>query len=157
MNDFWTVRPLLPGDEEAACALVRRVFNAFVAPDYEPEGVAEFLRFADPQQMRARASQGSDILLAWVGASLVGVLELRSGDHISLLFVDTIFQGRGIARALVEAAIALGRQRIPGLAVVSVNASPNSVMVYEHLGFAPTGPKQTRDGIAFIPMEKELP
>lgn len=156
MSNFWTVRPLQPGEEEDACALVRRVFDVFVAPEYEPEGVHAFHRYADPQQMRERLSDGYDVLLAFVGGALVGVLEMRGGHHISLLFVDAMFQGRGIARALMDAAIALGRERVPGLKVISVNASPNSALIYERLGFRATAPRQQRDGMVFIPMEREI-
>lgn len=156
MSDFWTVRLLQPGEEEKACALVRRVFDIFVAPECEPEGVQTFYRYADPQRMRERLADGHDVLLAFVGNALVGVLEMRGGHHISLLFVDAMFQGRGIARALMDAAIALGRERVPGLRVISVNASPNSALIYERLGFRATAPRQQRDGMVFIPMEREI-
>jgi GNAT superfamily N-acetyltransferase len=156
MSDFWTVRPLRPGEEQEACVLVRRVFDVFVAPEYEPEGVQAFHRYADPQRLRERLAEGHDVLLAFVGEALVGVVELRGGRHISLLFVEAMFQGRGIARALMDAAIALGRERAPGIKALSVNASPNSALIYERLGFCATASQEHRDGMVFIPMEREL-
>ncbi|MBC7256401.1 MAG: GNAT family N-acetyltransferase [Chloroflexi bacterium] len=156
MHDFWTIRPMEAGEEEKVSALVRRVFDLFVAPEYEPEGIQSFYRYIEPQCLRERAAKDHDILLAFVDKTPVGVLELREGRHISLLFVDAMFQGRGIARALLEEAIALARQRDPQVAKITVNASPNSAFIYERLGFRATGPRQSRDGIIFIPMEKPL-
>ena len=65
MSDFWTVRPLQSGEEEEACALVRRVFNIFVAPEYEPEGVQAFYRYADPQRMRRCAAGITSRCYSW--------------------------------------------------------------------------------------------
>lgn len=156
MHDFWTIRPMEPGEEEIVSDLVRRVFDLFVAPEYEPEGVEAFYRYIEPERLRERAAKDHDILLAFVDKALVGALELREGRHISLLFVDAMFQGRGIARALLEEAIALARRRNPKVEKITVNASPNSAFIYERLGFRATGPRQSREGIVFIPMEKPL-
>lgn len=156
MAEFWTVRPMQVGEEQEVSALVRRVFDTFVAPEYELAGVQTFHRYIDPRLIRERIEQGHDVLLAFVGDALVGVVEVRGGHHISLLFVDAMFQGRGIAHALMDAAIALGRERVPGIKVISVSASPNSALIYERLGFHATAPRQHRDGMVFIPMEREL-
>jgi len=46
----------------AVCGLVARSFGEFVAPDYSPEGVAEFLRFATPAAMLERLESGGFVL-----------------------------------------------------------------------------------------------
>lgn len=156
MHDFWTIRAMEPGEEKMVSDLVRRVFDLFVAPEYEPEGIQAFYRYIEPQRLRERAAQGYEILLAFVDKALVGAVELCEGRHISLLFVDAMFQGRGIARALLEEAISRAHQLNPDVDKITVNASPNSAFIYERLGFRATGPRQSRDGIVFIPMEKPL-
>ncbi len=47
------------GEETKVCSLVEKVFNEFVAPDYEEEGINEFFKFGNPFALAERTS-GSD-------------------------------------------------------------------------------------------------
>ncbi|MBN1260225.1 MAG: GNAT family N-acetyltransferase, partial [Anaerolineae bacterium] len=108
------IRPLLPGesgrvDAERVIALVARVFNAFVAPAYAPEGVQTFFDYATVEGLRERSTQDHFVLVAEVGNKLAGMIEMRACTHVSLLFVDAEFQRRGIARQLLNGALAVAR------------------------------------------------
>lgn len=96
------------------------------------------------------------MLVAPHETGLVGMIELRRPDHIAMLFVDGRFQRRGIARALVEAALDRLRAERPGLDRLTVHASPNAVPAYRRLGFRPTAGEQSTRGIRFIPMARRV-
>jgi SAM-dependent methyltransferase/GNAT superfamily N-acetyltransferase len=140
----------------AACELVARSFGEFVAPDYSPEGAAEFLRFAMPAAMLERVQGGGFVLVAEETGVLAGVAEFREDSHIALLFVDRPHQRRGIARELVRRGVDLCRSRQPGLTQITVNSSPYAIPVYLRLGFSATGPEQEVHGIRFTPMALPL-
>lgn len=154
MQEAILFRPAAPGEEAQICALVERVFNQFVAPDYPEEGVQEFYGFANPQAMQKRAVPGQIVLVAERAGQLCGMIEMRQFEHIALLFVEQ--QGQGIARALLDLAIQECRKQHPALSRITVNSSPFAEKVYRHLGFLPSSPAQTLHGITFIPMLRAL-
>ena len=96
------------------------------------------------------------MLLAVQEHKVVAVIEIRGNDHVALMFVDVKFQRRGIARELLQRAIALARPAKPALDRVTVNSSRFGVAFYEKLGFRQTGPERIVNGIGFIPMAHQL-
>lgn len=143
-------RFMRPGEESAACPLVKTVFEQHVASDLGPEGIAEFFRFANPRAMAARSGPEQVLLVAVHDGQIVGVLEVRGGSHLALLFVS--LTGRGIARELLRLAVAECRVRQPHLSAITVNSSPYAQPVYQRLGFTSTGPARTINGIVHVPM-----
>jgi ribosomal protein S18 acetylase RimI-like enzyme len=157
LDDPLTYRAL---SEEAlleASELVARVFDAFVAPGYSPEGVQEIHRYIQPEAFRLRAQANHLGFIALAANKIVGVIELRGHDHISLLFVAPEFQRRGIARELLRLALLRCVAGKPGLAEISVHASPYAVPIYVKLGFRRTGERQVKNGVDFTPMALRLP
>lgn len=53
------IRPLHETELPAASALAGRVFAEFEAPEYSPEGIGAFLRFAAPETLAAQHRNGS--------------------------------------------------------------------------------------------------
>ena len=139
------------GDETAVCALVGRVFNEFVAPDYEREGIKEFFRFANPNAMAGRVRSGGFVLVANQAGKPVGMLEFAPPDRIAMLFVTP--RRRGIARQLLVHAISRLRCESPALSKITVHSSPYAEVAYRRMGFRPTGNATTEHGIKYIPME----
>lgn len=142
----YSVRRLSPEEIPEALELCWRVFQAFEAPEYSPEGVDAFRASLDDRE-RTRN-------LAFYGAleedKLVGVLCMREPQHIADFFVDAAYHRRGIGRQLFEAMrLDYSRQ------VFTVNSSPYAVEVYRHLGFVPTDTEQLTDGIRYTPMRFE--
>jgi GNAT superfamily N-acetyltransferase len=143
------VQSLPASDLQNALDLVLRVFMQFEAPEYPPEGVETFRAFLkNPEAISALHLFG-----AYEGGSLVGVLATRGedGSHIALFFVETVWQGRGVGRALFAAAY----ERCQG-GRMTVNASPYAKAIYERLGFTAVTGEQLTDGIRFIPMVCEI-
>ncbi|MCX6137479.1 MAG: GNAT family N-acetyltransferase [Ignavibacteriales bacterium] len=142
------------GEEFEVCALVKRVFDELVAPGFEAEGIEEFYRFANPEAMKSRAGAGQVIILAEEGKKLVGMIEIRNGTHVALLFVER--RGDGTARQLLAKAVRECMQRRPALSTMTVNSSPYAEEIYRKLGFRPSGVRQTVNGIVHLPMELDV-
>jgi GNAT superfamily N-acetyltransferase len=146
-------RAMKAGEEQQVCDLVVRVFSEFVAPLYSPEGVHEFLTYAaDSGQLRDRLRANRFVLVAEIQGRIVGAIEVRNCDHISLFFIDGKSQQKGIGRELWRRALDVCLANRPEVAKITVHSSPNAVSAYQRLGFQAEGPEQTVNGIRFVPM-----
>ena len=155
-GETMTYRQMKPEDIIEVSNLVSRVFNELVAPEYSSEGVQEFHRYIEPTAFQARFQKNHFSLVALAQTRVVGMIEVRGYDHVSLLFVDHDYQRRGIAKELLYQAIRICLRFKPQLLEISVNSSPFAVPIYEKLGFYQVGERQVRNGIGFIPMILEL-
>ena len=149
-------RRMQAGEESAVCDLVARVFEESVEPGFSPEGVQEFLGYAEPTALAQRAQDNHFVLVAATGDEIVGMIEVRNHDHVSLFFVDARVHQRGIGRELMQQALDSCRHNRPDLQQIDVNSSPYAVPVYERLGFRQAGAEQVKNGIRFVPMVLEL-
>jgi ribosomal protein S18 acetylase RimI-like enzyme len=83
---------------------------------------------------------------------MVGAIEVRNWDHISLFFVDGELQRKGIGRELWRRALQACLASRPDGDRITVHSSPNAVEAYRRLGFRVEGAEQTVNGIRFVPM-----
>ena len=88
-----------------------------------------------------RVATGSLRVLGF--ASLISGRTTDAGE-LDGLFVDPAFMRRGIGRALVEDALALGRER--GCRRIEVTANPRAVEFYVKVGFIDDGVVPTQFG-----------
>ena len=149
------IRLLRENEYEAAKALVGRVFDAYIAPDYSPEGINSFYTFLNAVGTESHAGKTPLQLFGYfMRNTLAGVIGTRECAHICLLYVAPEYQRKGIARALFQAvrqdAVAAEAEYI------TVNASPYGRIAYERLGFVATGPEEECNGIRFTPMRCPL-
>ena len=86
-----------------------------------------------------------------IDGKVVGYIACRNGDHITQLYVDSAYQGRGIGTILIDAVI----KQATG-PVLKVRASLNAVSFYKNVGFVPQGNETEINGIKFMPMEYKL-
>ena len=152
-EDFISIRRMEPGEEGQVCQLVLQVFKDFVAQLYEHEGVEEFTRYVDAKLMARRVQSNHFILIAEANEKMIGTIEMRNFNHISLPFVSREKQHQGIGRQLLREALIIARQHEPDLTEVDVHSSPNAVDAYKKLGFHTAGPEKLENGISFIPMK----
>ena len=136
--------------------LIREVFNTQVAPLYTEEGVNTFLDYIDPDQLAGRAGRDHELVAAENAETgeILGVAELRRCTHIALLFVRSEMQRAGVGRELFEHVRSRCRSR--GRRILTVNAAPNAVAAYEHLGFSVQGPEREESGIRSVPMIRSV-
>ncbi len=122
---------------EAALNLAASVFQVCNAPAYTQAGTDSFTGCLVMFRI-------FPVLTYWgcyVDGRLVGMLGAQE-EHITLLFVDPLYQGRGIGRALV------------GDRFSSVKAFPGSLEFYGKMGFIPTGEPLDEDGITYVMMHR---
>ena len=140
-----------PEELEEALAIVDRVFREFIAPDYSPEGVAEFLDFIRVDPFREKLDSGErEMWLALDDDVVVGLMGLRCENHICLFFVDSTCHHQGVGRALYNAV--LEHLRSIGREFVTVYSSPYAVDVYRRMGFTQVSEQTTFHGMVSTPM-----
>jgi GNAT superfamily N-acetyltransferase len=149
-------RQMKQGEEAVVVDLVLSVFSEFVALQFSNEGIAEFKNFATKKALLDRLKSGSLFIVAQYEQEIIGMIEMRDNSHIALLFVKNTYQKKGIAKKLLQKAIAHCKNRNHHIKKITVNASPNAYDAYLHIGFKGEKTVKTVNGIQFIPMEFEL-
>ena len=143
-------------DWEDAMALAYRTFQRFVADGYTQEGVDNFVDFISDQHLFRMFL--IDEYHLWVArdeeGEIIGMATLRSGNHISLLFVDEKWHRKGVGRKLMDETEAFAREQEKNC--ITVNASPFGVPFYESIGFVKTGEETINGGMVITPMRKEI-
>jgi GNAT superfamily N-acetyltransferase len=145
-------REIYKGEEERVYRLIADCFSEFVAPGYSEEGIIEFSKYITPKFTEYRLMHDHFILLALDNGMIVGVIEVRNNNHISLFFVKKEYQNKGIGKNLHELAINKCAITIPKVPFVDVHSSPYAVPIYEKLGFAKVSDEQIVKGMRFTPM-----
>ena len=141
-------RQIHASETAAVSSLAREVFDKFVAPHYQTEGVAEFHRYASVEALSQRHESGHITLVAEHSGELVGMLHLREPCHISMLFVQSSRQRGGIGRGLLTAAGALVGDRH---CEFTVSSSPNAVSAYERWVFVSLAQSSVFTAFALCP------
>ncbi|XBG32400.1 GNAT family N-acetyltransferase [Pseudomonas sp. 13.2] len=147
------VRTLTPDDLPQACALCMDAFMQAVAPTLSAQGIETFTQVSAPQAFAERM-QGDNLMLAcFFEGAIAGLIELKEGRHVAMLFIAPSLQRRGIGKRLMNAALEHARTEV----VVTVKASLSSVPAYQRYGFTPAGDVGEFAGLVYQPMEKRLP
>ncbi|WP_269791397.1 GNAT family N-acetyltransferase [Stenotrophomonas sp. Iso1] len=145
------IRPLTHDDLDTASSLCMAAFMASVAPTLGDEGIATFQKIAAADAFAMRKDQDNVMLLAEVANQVIGLIELKQGRHIAMLFIAPGQQRSGVGRRLVAEALnhARGDQ-------VTVSASLPSVPAYLSYGFHCSGDVAESAGLVYQPMERRL-
>jgi len=147
-------RPMHTGEETVICEFVIRVFDEFIKLDYSQEGINEFYKYIQPSSLLKRFQENHFVLVALFNDIIIGVIEIRNCNHISLLFVDGCFQRKGVSRELLKRSLKLCLRKRSDLTTISVNSSPIAVNIYMKLGFIPQDKELVSGGIRYTPMKK---
>ena len=151
-----TYRFMREGEEGVVCDFVNRIFDLSVAPLYSKKGQKNFKKYVDPEEMSARVHARHFVLLALADDEITGMIEMRRHRHVSLLFVEQEFQGKGLGGEILGLAVEICLSNSSPLREVTVNSSPNAVKAYERMGFQITGEEQNINGVRSVPMVKVL-
>jgi GNAT superfamily N-acetyltransferase len=151
-----TIRSATRQDAPRLAELACRIFLAYVAGSYRPRGTRRFLRRNTARGIRARLRKGQIVLVAASRGVVLGVIAVRSGNHVSLLFVEPAVHRQGVGRRLFSEALARMRTRQPDLDCVTVNASDFAIPFYRALGFEPASAAVDRKGARITLMRKAL-
>ncbi len=146
------IRPARPDDLAAISAICMAAFGDAVAPSLSAQGVATFAQVASVGAFAQRLQEDNYILVAERENRIVGVIELKEGRHLAMLFVDPACQGQGIGHALLQAV--LPQLRTPAM---SVRASLNAVPAYQRYGFVIDGEVGEFNGLVYQPLSLAAP
>ena len=152
-NAFFQIREARKEEWESAMELAFRVFLKYEAMEYGPEGIRNFAEFLTDEMLKKMFLTGRYLLFVAVkGDELIGLITLRSGNHISLLFVNETYHRRGVGKALVKY---LQEYMLVNTSYekLTVNAAPYGIPFYHKIGFKDTGIQTRQDGIIYTPME----
>lgn len=136
--------------------LVEKIFNEFEAPDYSSEGIENFYKFANYNNIKENLNKNLKILIAKDEQRIIGMIAFRDYCHINMLFVDKEYHKKGVATTLVDSAKKYCKFNNKELEYITVNSSPYAVEFYHKLGFECTDSERTIDGIRFTPMKLKV-
>jgi predicted GNAT family N-acyltransferase len=145
-----------PVKETEASDLVIRIIDELVVHDYLEDGVWAFLKCVQPDPIMRRSRINHFVLTAEMYGQVIGTIEVRDNNHISLFCVEREYRQRGIGRRLLQKALELCVKYNPQISEVSVNSLPSIVNIYERLGFHPEKPEMMASNIPYTPMYLEL-
>ena len=136
--DSLTLRLAVPEEHEMLEELQRRA--SLELPEYRDQLIANPDAIYLPEGQIANGQ----VIVAELGGEIAGFAAVVGGE-LDGLFVEPDLWGRGIGRALADAATHEARKR--GLAL-KVIANPRARRFYEQCGFSVEGEAQTRFGPA---------
>ena len=153
MNNNILIRTINENEWEEAMNLAWDTFILYEAPEYTKEGITSFRNFVRDPILKTLFIEGKyNVLAAFNNNIIVGIIGVRNETHISLLFVDSEYHKKGIARRLVEKTFERTYEKY-GKREMTVNSSPYAVGFYHKMGFVDTDIEQTTDGIRYTPMK----
>jgi GNAT superfamily N-acetyltransferase len=144
-------RKLEKKDLEVVSSICMKAFMHSVAPSLSGEGIDTFREIASADAFSERFRGDNTILVFEETGQTKGLIELKEGRHVAMLFIDPEFQKQGIGRELVSAVIAYTRTD-----AMTVSASLNSVSAYLQYGFICAGEPDEKSGLKYQPMKLEL-
>ena len=145
------IRKLEEKDLETVSAICMASFSKSVAESLSDEGVSTFEKIAAIDAFRNRMHEENLMLVAECEAKVEGIIELKEGRHVAMLFVNPEQQRRGIGRKLLLSALSHAK-----VGTVTVSASLSSVPAYQKYGFECKGEVSESAGLVYQPMEIEL-
>lgn len=142
------IRAMTTDDLPRASQICMDAFMTSVAVTLSQQGIDTFRQIAAPESFRTRLEDDNTMLVYVDGDDLLGVIELKAGRHLAMLFVDPLHQGRGIGRQLVAAILKQAETER-----ITVSASMNSVPAYLGYGFQCCGEVAESAGLIYQPMQ----
>ena len=150
INNNFEIKKAQIEDLEEISNLAKKIYLKYNSTLDTDEGINNILTFMSKENMRLRFYiEGALILVARdKNNKIVGAIELKNFEHISLFFVDDKYFKFGIGKKLFEEV-----KNILELEKYSVNASDYALEFYKKLGFIQiTDSIKIENGVHFYPM-----
>jgi predicted GNAT family N-acyltransferase len=148
-----TIRQATPIDAPSISRLIIDSITQFVIHDYSDQAKSLLIESMSIENIAKNIVQSIDYRVAERNKELVGVLAVKSSNHIFHLFVDDRFHRKRIAQRLWRNWLSLSE-----IETATVNSSEYGIPFYQSLGFTREGPVYEKDGVVCYPMVfKPLP
>ena len=132
--------------------LIRESSLEFIVHEFSNAAKEAFLRNNNAYMIGKFIETGFTYHVAEVDEKIVGVVGVRSINHLYHLFVAKPYQRQGIGQRLWEHAKSVCLEKgNPG--IFTVNSSNSALPVYKKLGFTEAGPTENSGGIISTPMK----
>lgn len=137
-----------------AMKMIWRTFLKYEGKDYTREGIQNFFDFITDDNLYVAFLKGDyQMMVAVDGSRVIGAGTIRSGNHLSLLFVDENYHRKGVGRAILNG-LCDYLKREAGERYMSLKAAPYAVDFYRKMGFRTVKPEEEYSGIRVTEMEK---
>ena len=148
------IRLATAADIPPALDLAWRMFVKYDAPDYGVEHT-ERMREAIEDRLKDLSIYNQRLLVvALADGKVVGMIETYGTERISLLFVDSEYQRKGIATALMSKIASELKMR--GYDKIVLNSSPHGLWFYKRFGFTVVEEEKNPDTPWKTPMQYVL-
>lgn len=138
-------------DVDAVSAICMASFLRSVAGTLSEEGISTFSNIAASSAFLDRMKGDNLMLVAEKDGKIEGVIELKEGRHVAMLFISPECQKKGIGRKLLLTALNHAK-----VEAITVSASLSSVHAYEKYGFERKGEIGESAGLVYQPMVLKL-
>lgn len=137
-----------------AMRMIWRTFLKYEGKDYTEEGVRNFFEFITDDDLYLSFLKGNyQMMVAVRKEEIIGAGSLRSGNHLSLLFVDEAYHRMGVGSAIMSRLCDYLQQEV-GEHYMSLKSAPYAVGFYKKLGFTSVRPEEEYSGIRVTAMVK---
>ena len=137
--------------------MVDNIFDEFVGKDYSVEGNNTFKDYIKPENIIKRVIDKSSIFYtAKIENKIIGMMEIKNKDHISLFFVQKEFHGKGIGKYIFGYYLKKIQEENFGIKTITINSSFYAEKIYSKFGFIKTNEIQEKEGIRYIPIIYKL-
>lgn len=141
-------------DWKPAMTMIWKTFLKYDSKDYTEEGIRNFFEFITDDTIYRSFLLGTyQMLVALDGERIIGAGSIRNRTHLSLLFVDEEYHGKGVGSSLMNSLCHYLKEE-EGEGYMSLKAAPGAVGFYQKLGFRIVKPEEEISGIRVTSMEK---
>ncbi|WP_077470067.1 GNAT family N-acetyltransferase [Rhizobium sp. P44RR-XXIV] len=156
MLEMFSIKAYVPDDARATIDIFLRAIRETASKDYSPEQIAAWAK-VDDAEVWAQYRASRPTWLAMNGPMPVGFTDLKPDGCLDMMFVDSDYQGKGIASLLLATVEKAARDQ--GLQRIFTEASLTARPFFERKGFVVLAAQQVQklgQTLANFRMEKML-
>ncbi|TIX90041.1 GNAT family N-acetyltransferase [Rhizobium sp. P44RR-XXIV] len=153
---MFSIKAYVPDDARATIDIFLRAIRETASKDYSPEQIAAWAK-VDDAEVWAQYRASRPTWLAMNGPMPVGFTDLKPDGCLDMMFVDSDYQGKGIASLLLATVEKAARDQ--GLQRIFTEASLTARPFFERKGFVVLAAQQVQklgQTLANFRMEKML-
>jgi len=155
----FTLRSMMPEEAESVSKIVLEAFAGISNSGFTSEGKAVYAKYASSCAIASRLNLGYEVILVMLDSKIAGLMEMRNGNHISMLLVLPEYVGNGIGTKLLSCAVTQIRKehsKTKAVKQITVYATDDAIAFYLKKNFRISAAKQIRNGISYTTMAFDL-